>query len=124
MAEFTTSVLAEGDLDDIAAFTVRRWDAAQAARYLGGLEALFVRLAERDVTGRPCSDVSQGLFRAEYVSHGRSSTSSCRFTSSMSRKIASCSSRVASNQSRTTRRVTISVCPGDTGCRSRNANAR
>jgi toxin ParE1/3/4 len=69
VAEFTTSVLAEGDLDDIAAFTVRRWDAAQAARYLGGLEALFVRLAERDVTGRPCSDVSQGLFRAEYVSH-------------------------------------------------------
>jgi toxin ParE1/3/4 len=69
VAEFSVSLLTEADIDDITAFTIKRWDLAQADRYIGGLESFFHRLAEGSVKGRPCDAVRPGLWRAEYVSH-------------------------------------------------------
>jgi hypothetical protein len=50
-------------------------------------------------------------------------SSSCFFTTSTSSRSAALSALVAQNQSRTTRRVMMSVCPRETGNRSRIANA-
>ena len=54
----------KADADGIAAFTITRWDAAQAARYIGGLEALCQRLPDRHGVGRACDYISPGLFRS------------------------------------------------------------
>ena len=69
MAEFRFSVQAEADARGIAAFTIRTWDVAQAAKYLGGLEALCQALADGHGVGRACDDISPRLFRVDYVSH-------------------------------------------------------
>jgi toxin ParE1/3/4 len=69
VAEYRFSIQAEADADEIAAFTIRTWDAAQASRYIGGLEALCRALAERHGVGRCCDDISPGLLRIQYVSH-------------------------------------------------------
>jgi toxin ParE1/3/4 len=70
VAEYRYSLLAEADADDIAAFTVRTWDARQAYQYLVGLEALCQSLADRQAFGaRACTDIAPGLFRIGYVSH-------------------------------------------------------
>jgi plasmid stabilization system protein ParE len=64
VAHYTASLLTEADIDDIAGFTVSRWGADQADRYIGGLESLFLRLAEGDIKGRPCDEIRLGLLRA------------------------------------------------------------
>lgn len=69
MAEYRYSLQAEADADEIAAFTVRRWDVMQAAKYIGGLETLCQELADGHGVGRACDDVSPGLSRIDYVSH-------------------------------------------------------
>ena len=60
---------------------------------------------------------------ADVEAVGCSSSSSCFFTESIRSRIAALSASVAENQSATTRRVTMRVCPGETGKRSRIANA-
>jgi len=69
VAEYRYSVLAEADADEITAFTIRKWDVTQAAKYIGGLEALCQELAEGHGVGRACDHISPGLFRIDYVSH-------------------------------------------------------
>ena len=69
MAEYRYSLQAEEDANEIAAFTLRKWDAARAARYIGGLETLCQDLANGHGVGRACDDISAGLLRIDYVSH-------------------------------------------------------
>jgi toxin ParE1/3/4 len=63
------SRLAEADLLEIGAYTLRRWGEAQAVRYLGELEACCQRLSDNPTTGRPCDHVRQGLRRLEHGKH-------------------------------------------------------
>jgi toxin ParE1/3/4 len=66
---FRASALARADIRDIGAYTIHRWDEAQADKYLGELEALCQQLAEGPRVSRACDDISPGLFRVDYVSH-------------------------------------------------------
>jgi toxin ParE1/3/4 len=59
----------EADFDDITAYTVRTWDAAQADRYLTLLDDYCQRLADTPVLGRACDDIRAGLLRAEQAGH-------------------------------------------------------
>jgi toxin ParE1/3/4 len=63
------SALARADIREIGAYTVHRWDEAQADKCLGELESFCQRLAEGHGVGRTCDDVSPGLFRIDHVSH-------------------------------------------------------
>lgn len=69
MPSFRTSTLARADIRDIAAYTIHRWDEAQADEYLGALEAFCQRLADGQGVGRACDEISPGLRRIDYVSH-------------------------------------------------------
>jgi len=69
VAEYRYSLLAEADADDIAAFTIRKWDARQAASYLSDLESLCQDLADGHAVGRACPGVGPDLLRIDYVSH-------------------------------------------------------
>jgi plasmid stabilization system protein ParE len=40
VGEYHYSLQAEADADEITAFTIAKWDAVQAATYIGGLEAM------------------------------------------------------------------------------------
>jgi plasmid stabilization system protein ParE len=46
-----------------------RWDAVQAAKYIGGLEAMCQELADGHGVGRKCDDISPGLWPVDYMSH-------------------------------------------------------
>ena len=69
MPSFRASALARADLREIGAYTIHRWDEAQADKYLDELEAFCAHLAEGQGVGRACDDVSPGLFGIDYVSH-------------------------------------------------------
>ena len=69
MALFRSSWLARADILHIGAYTISRWNEAQADKYLGELEAFCQALAEGHRIDRPCDEVSPGLFRLEFVSH-------------------------------------------------------
>jgi toxin ParE1/3/4 len=66
---FRASALARSDIRQIGAYTIHRWDEAQAGKYLGELEAFCQQLAEGHGVGRACDDVSPGLFRVDCASH-------------------------------------------------------
>jgi toxin ParE1/3/4 len=66
---FRSSSLARADIRHIGDYTITNWNEAQADKYLGELEAFCQRIADGHAIGRPCDDVSPGLFRLEYVSH-------------------------------------------------------
>jgi toxin ParE1/3/4 len=63
------SRLAESDLDEIAAYTIREWGEAQADRYLSELEDCCERVAGNAGLGRSCDAVRKGLRRMEQGSH-------------------------------------------------------
>jgi toxin ParE1/3/4 len=63
------SRLAEADLLDIGAYSLRRWGEAQVVRYLGELEACCQRLADNPASGRPCDHIRHGLRRLEHGKH-------------------------------------------------------
>jgi plasmid stabilization system protein ParE len=63
VGRYTLSLLAEGDLDEIGAYTRREWGDAQCARYLDQLENACQLLADDFRRGRPCDDIRPGLFR-------------------------------------------------------------
>jgi toxin ParE1/3/4 len=69
VAKVRFSRRAEADFDDIAAYTVRTWDAAQADRYLAVLENYCQRIADTSALGRACDHIRPGLQRAEHASH-------------------------------------------------------
>ena len=69
MARFRLTVRADADLLRIGEYTLERWGAAQAARYLDELEECCQMLAERPALGRSCEEVSLGLRRMEHGRH-------------------------------------------------------
>jgi toxin ParE1/3/4 len=60
---------AEADLQEIGAYTLRRWGEDQTIRHIDGLEALCKMLADRPALGRACDDIRPGLGRMEHGRH-------------------------------------------------------
>ena len=69
MAAFRFPRHAESDLLNICNYTLRTWGKAQAARYLGEVEACCQMLAKNPALGRPCDDIRAGLRRLEHGKH-------------------------------------------------------
>lgn len=69
MAALRFSRRAEADLLGIGRYTVSTWGDAQAARYLGELEAFCRMLANNSTLGRSCDEVRPGLRRMEHGKH-------------------------------------------------------
>jgi toxin ParE1/3/4 len=63
------SRLAEADLTEIGAYTLRTWGEDQTLRYIDDLEACCQRLADNPASGRPCDHVRPGLRRLEHGKH-------------------------------------------------------
>ncbi|MGA3344559.1 MAG: type II toxin-antitoxin system RelE/ParE family toxin [Terracidiphilus sp.] len=60
---------AKADLLNIGAYTLQTWGAAQAERYLDGLERRTKLLASNPLLGRLCEWIRPGLFRFERDRH-------------------------------------------------------
>jgi len=69
VAAFRLSRLAEADLMDIGAYTLRTWGEDQTLRYIDDLEACCQRLADNPASGRACDHVRPGLRRMEQGKH-------------------------------------------------------
>ena len=69
MSAFRLSRLAEADLTDIGAYTLRTWGEDQTLRYIAGLEACCRLLADNPASGRACDHVRPGLRRMEQGKH-------------------------------------------------------
>ncbi len=69
MSKVRFSRRAEADLLSIADYTLRKWGKAQAARYLGEIEACCRMLADNPALGRLCDEVRPGLRRHEHGKH-------------------------------------------------------
>ena len=69
MATFRLSRLAEADLTNIGAYTLRTWGEDQTIRYLDGLEAHCRQLADNPELGRACDHIRPGLRRMEHGRH-------------------------------------------------------
>jgi toxin ParE1/3/4 len=69
VAAFRLSRLAEADLMDIGAYTLRTWGEDQTIRYMDDLEACCQMLADNSASGRPCDHVRPGLRRMEQGKH-------------------------------------------------------
>jgi toxin ParE1/3/4 len=67
--KFLLSRLAEADLANIGAYTLRTWGEDQTGRYLDDLETCCQRLADNPLSGRPCGGVRAGLRRMEHGRH-------------------------------------------------------
>jgi toxin ParE1/3/4 len=53
----------------VGAYTLKTWGAAQAERYLHGLEQCVKLLAGNPALGRPCEWIRPGLYRFEKGRH-------------------------------------------------------
>lgn len=60
---------AEGDLAEIIDYTVDTWGAAQAVRYIDGLENLAANLATTPDLGKSRDDIQKGLIVFPYEAH-------------------------------------------------------
>ena len=69
MAKFRFSVRAEGDLLDIAEYTLGTWGEEQTLRYLDELEACCQQLGDNPGLGRACREIRPGLHRIEHGKH-------------------------------------------------------
>jgi toxin ParE1/3/4 len=69
MATLYFSRSAKADLLSIGAYMLETWGAAQAERYLDGLEQCAKLLAANPLLGRQCSWIRSGLFRFEKGRH-------------------------------------------------------
>jgi len=69
VAKFRFSHRAEADLLGIGEYSIREWGKAQAARYLGELEACCQTLADNPALGRLCHEILPGLRRHEHAKH-------------------------------------------------------
>jgi len=63
------SHMAKADLLSIGVFTIQNWGAAQAERYLDGLEKCAQMLARNPAVGRRCDWIRPGLRRFEKGRH-------------------------------------------------------
>jgi toxin ParE1/3/4 len=66
---FELSKRAEVDIDDIAAYTARRWGSDQVQAYLRALEDRFEQLARRPLVGRPRKELGSNLRSFPFQSH-------------------------------------------------------
>ncbi len=69
MAKFRFSRRPEADLLSIGEYTLRKWSATQASRYLGELEDCCQMLARNPALGRLCEHIRPGLRRFEHGRH-------------------------------------------------------
>ncbi len=69
MARALFTVRARADLKDVAAYTLRVWGKAQAAKYLDSIESHVEQLAELPLLGRPCPSLGRDLRRSEHEKH-------------------------------------------------------
>lgn len=69
MARFRLSARAERDLEEIAAYTLRKWSVEQCGRYLDAIEDACQALADSPTLGRDCDRVRPGLRRFEQGRH-------------------------------------------------------
>lgn len=69
MPRFIVSRAAQSDMRGIARYTFEKWGAAQAVRYIAGLERRFQLLADNEGLGRSCESVNPGLHRHEQGRH-------------------------------------------------------
>ena len=69
MAKLRFSRRAEGDLYDIAVYTLRTWGDTQTDRYICELEACCRLLADSPGSGRACDEIRPGLRRVEHGKH-------------------------------------------------------
>ena len=69
MPRIIVSKLAKSDLRAIVRYTVERWGANQAVRYVQNLRTCFEVLAKDSGIGRPCDSISAGLRRHEHGKH-------------------------------------------------------
>ena len=69
MATYRLSRLAEADLTDIGAYTLRTWGEDQAIQYIGELETCCRQIMENPELGRACDYVRLGLRRMEHGRH-------------------------------------------------------
>jgi toxin ParE1/3/4 len=69
VSAFRFSQLAEADLLEIGAYTLRKWGEDQVVRYLDDLEACCEMLADSPALGRACDDIRPGLRRMESGLH-------------------------------------------------------
>ena len=69
MALLRLSRSAKSDLLSIGAYTLQTWGAAQAERYLDGIERCAKLLADNPLLGRPCNWIRPGLCRFEKGRH-------------------------------------------------------
>ncbi|MGA3080499.1 MAG: type II toxin-antitoxin system RelE/ParE family toxin [Terracidiphilus sp.] len=69
MATLRFSRNAKADLLSIGAYTLETWGAAQAERYLDGLERCAKMLAANPLLGRRCDWIRPGLHRFEKGRH-------------------------------------------------------
>jgi toxin ParE1/3/4 len=69
MATVRFSRSAKADLLSIGAYPLQTWGAAQAERYLDGMEQCAKMLAGNPLLGRPCCWIRPGLRRFEKERH-------------------------------------------------------
>ena len=69
MADFRLTELAEKDLEDIAAYTLREWGGKQNQVYLDEMESRFLLLAKQPGLGRKCNSLGSDLLRSEVGRH-------------------------------------------------------
>ena len=61
--------MAEADLLEIGSYTLGKWGASQAVRYINALEHVCECLAERPSMGMACERIKPGLHRMEQGHH-------------------------------------------------------
>ncbi|MGH6719569.1 MAG: type II toxin-antitoxin system RelE/ParE family toxin [Alphaproteobacteria bacterium] len=69
MPRYRLTLRAKGDILDIADFTIQRWDADQAGRYLQGLEHLLGELARQPRMGRARPELGERVLSFRCESH-------------------------------------------------------
>ncbi len=69
MPTYKFSLSAEDDIDGIIDYTVEKWGANQALKYLDGLEKQAQFLAETPTIGKNRDSLAQGLKSFPYESH-------------------------------------------------------
>lgn len=67
--DYELSPAADGDICDIYDYSLTNFGAAQAARNIGDLEPVFLKLALQPKIGRKRSDIRAGLYSLHYQSH-------------------------------------------------------
>lgn len=69
MARYDFTAQAERDLENITDYTVATWGAAQAEKYIAGLENLAQELANNPKVGVRCEHLANGLLSFPFTSH-------------------------------------------------------